>query len=126
MNFLEENGIVYIDSNKCVGCCYCEWSCPYSAPQFDASQGIMTKCDFCRDELQKEQQPVCVAACPTRALLFGDYDELLEIHGETMPFAPLPSLDITSPRLIILPSRQAESVSTSTGLIQNPEEVKDA
>ena len=60
--FQDGHGIVAIDHEKCLGCQYCAWVCPYSAPQFDPLQGQMTKCDFCREELEKNQPPACVAA----------------------------------------------------------------
>ena len=44
----DERGIVSVDPDRCLGCRYCEWSCPYSAPQYDEAQGRMTKCDFCQ------------------------------------------------------------------------------
>lgn len=120
-----ESGIVLIDSKKCIGCCYCEWACPYSAPQLDVSKGIMTKCDFCQDEIQEGKSPCCVDACPTRALSFGDYDELIKLHGKQALIAPLPLPEITCPNLIITPPKQAGSLNNTSGLIQNPEEVKD-
>ena len=91
----------------------------------------MTKCDFCHAELETGSQPCCVAACPTRALSFGDYDALLELHNEadcnkTGPIAPLPEPEMTSPNLVIIPPKQAKSLNHTSGLIQNPEEVKDA
>lgn len=121
----DDSGIVSIDPAKCVGCSYCKWACPYSAPQFDPVKGVMTKCDFCQTELQEGRQPCCVAACPTRALLFGDHDELVEIYGEKTCIAPLPPPEITSPCLVVIPPSQARSLKTTQGLIQNPEEVKD-
>ena len=121
-----ESGIVLIDSKKCVGCRYCEWACPYSAPQFDFSNGIMTKCDFCQTQIQEDKDPCCVEACPTHALSFGDYDDLLALHGKQALIAPLPPPEITSPNLVIMPHKQAKSPNNTNGLIQNPEEVKDA
>lgn len=78
----DENGIVSVDPDRCVGCRYCEWNCPYGAPQFDPERKKMTKCDFCRDYLEQGLPPSCVAACPCRALDYGEYDELLKRYGE--------------------------------------------
>ena len=38
----DENGIVSIDESRCVGCRYCEWNCPYGAPQFDPQRKKVT------------------------------------------------------------------------------------
>jgi anaerobic dimethyl sulfoxide reductase subunit B len=121
----DASGIVLIDSKKCVGCRYCEWVCPYSAPQFDYTNGIMTKCDFCQSQIQEGREPCCVEACPTHALLFGDYDELIALHGKKGIIAPLPSPEITCPNLVIVPPKQDKLPDYNKGLIQNPEEVKD-
>ena len=121
-----EDGIVLIDPKRCMGCHYCEWACPYSAPQFDPAQGVMTKCDFCRDELMQEGVPACVAACPTRALQVGEYEDLLARYGSDLVMAPLPRTDLTEPNFVLSPHTQARSVCTQSGRIHNPEEVKDA
>ena len=55
----DRHGIVSIDETKCMGCGYCEWACPYSAPQYQAGSGRMSKCDFCRDEQLAGGEPVC-------------------------------------------------------------------
>jgi anaerobic dimethyl sulfoxide reductase subunit B (iron-sulfur subunit) len=122
----DADGIVSVDPEKCLGCRYCEWVCPYSAPQFDEAQGQMTKCDFCRDELRQEGIPTCVAACPTRALQFGEYEELAARHGADLLMAPLPSPQLTEPNLILEPHHDARPGQTRAGGICNPEEVKDA
>ena len=118
-------GIVAIDHEKCVGCQYCAWVCPYSAPQFDPLLGQMTKCDFCREELEKNQPPACVAACPTRALMFGEFDSLDREQAEDLSIHPLPSPDITAPSLVLAPHKDRRSGPHRTGFIANPEEVKD-
>jgi anaerobic dimethyl sulfoxide reductase subunit B (iron-sulfur subunit) len=122
----DAQGIVTVDPEKCLGCRYCEWACPYSAPQFDESQRQMTKCDFCRDKLMQGDVPACVAGCPTRALQFGEYDELAARHGSVLLMAPLPSPGLTVPNFILDPHRDAKPAKTSNGAIGNPEEVKDA
>ena len=65
-----EDGIVLIDSQRCMGCRYCEMACPYRALQFDLDKGVMTKCDFCFDLLDEGKSPACVSACQMRVLRF--------------------------------------------------------
>jgi len=74
----EEDGIVLVDYDKCVGCKYCSWACPYGAREFDPDQGVMKKCTLCVDRIYDEslpedrRKPACVLACPAGARLFGD------------------------------------------------------
>jgi anaerobic dimethyl sulfoxide reductase subunit B (iron-sulfur subunit) len=86
----------------------------------------MTKCDFCRDKLEQGDVPACVAGCPTRALQFGEYDELADRHDSGLRMAPLPPSELTEPNFILDPHRDAESEQSSSGAICNPEEVRDA
>ena len=118
-----EDGIVSIDDDKCVGCRYCEWACPYSAPQFDPSSGHMTKCDMCADYRAEGEDPACVAACPSRALGWGPIDELRAEHGTLAGVEPLPDPALTRPRLVIIPHRDAQMTGHGTGAIVNPEEL---
>ena len=39
---------------------------------------------------RRASMPVCVEACPLRALDFGDIDELREKYGDVADLAPLP------------------------------------
>ncbi len=116
-----DDGIVLIDTNNCIGCRYCEWACPYGAPQFDSQRGIMTKCNFCYDALDAGDKPTCVAACPSRALDFGELDALKAKYGNVNEVAPLPTASITDPSLVINPHRDAAPVGA--GPVANPEEV---
>ena len=74
----KEDGIVLVDYDKCIGCKYCSWACPYGAREFDAAQGVMKKCTLCVDRIYDEslpadrRKPACVLACPAGARLFGD------------------------------------------------------
>ena len=121
----DDHGIVVIDPEICVGCQYCAWACPYSAPQFDQHLGQMTKCDFCREELEQSQSPACVAACPTRALTFGERDSIGRDLSADLPIHPMPPSEITDPSLILDPHKDSCSGPKRTGFIANPEEVKD-
>jgi Fe-S-cluster-containing dehydrogenase component len=74
----EEDGIVLVDYDKCIGCKYCSWACPYGAREIDEKQKVMKKCTLCVDRIydeslpESERKPACVRACPTSARLFGD------------------------------------------------------
>lgn len=123
---LDVHGIVSVDAGKCVGCRYCEWACPYSAPQYDAGSGQVGKCDFCKDRLQAGKTPACVSACPTRALQFGSLEELTARYGDSALIAPLPPAETTRPNLLVGNHKNAMPINSEGGLIVNPEEVKDA
>ena len=122
----DDHGIVTVNLQKCLGCRYCEWACPYSAPQFDEEKGVMTKCDFCREDVEKGGLPSCVAGCPTRALQFGEYDDLTERYGNNLLMAPLPPPELTEPSFTLASHGDAKPEETRTGTIGNPEEVRDA
>jgi len=118
------DGITIIDPEKCVGCHYCEWACPYGAPQYNHKPGIMQKCDFCRDYLLEGKQPVCVTACPMRALEFGTISRLTEKFGDNRSVYPLPDPLLTKPSLFIKPHPDAERAIGIGATIINHEEVK--
>jgi formate dehydrogenase beta subunit len=74
-----ENGIVSWNSKKCMGCRYCEISCPYHVPKFQW-QGMnpkIVKCEFCQDRLAAGKQPACTSVCPVQAVVFGTREENL-------------------------------------------------
>jgi Fe-S-cluster-containing dehydrogenase component len=98
----KEDGIVLVDYDKCIGCKYCSWACPYGAREFDEHSQVMKKCTLCVDRIydealpEKERKPACVMACPASARIFGDvHDEnsdaakaIRERHG----YALMPEL----------------------------------
>ena len=47
----DEDGIVLVDYDKCIGCKYCAWACPYGAREFDEHQKVMKKCTLCVDRI---------------------------------------------------------------------------
>ena len=70
----EEDGIVWIDKDKCDGCRICIEACPFGVPQF-GEDGKMQKCDMCVDVIDIEKEPPpCTATCPTQALMFSIID----------------------------------------------------
>jgi len=118
-------GIVTIDPDRCIGCRYCEWACPYGAPQYNKAKGIMQKCDFCLDYLREGKPPVCVSSCPMRALDFGPVEQLEARYGTIRSVYPLPDPGITHPSLIIRPHKGTDDAQRMTATIMNREEVKN-
>ncbi len=92
--YIRKDGIVLHDKDKCIGCAYCLYACPFGAPQFPkdgafGTKGVMDKCTMCAggpDETNSEHErelygqnriaegkvPMCAAMCSTKALLVGD------------------------------------------------------
>jgi len=73
-----EDGIVLVDRSKCTGCRQCLSACPFGAPQF-GEDGLLQMCNFCLDRTEKGLDPVCMEACPMRALYAGTTEELSRI-----------------------------------------------
>ncbi len=111
------DGVVLIDANKCIGCRYCEWACPYGGPQFNETVGKMTKCNFCEDLLAKGENPACVDACVMRAIEFGDIAELRSKLGTVNAVEPLPEASLTKPSAVITPHKHSQVSGRGTGRI---------
>ena len=75
-----DDGTVYVDDSKCVGCRYCQWACPYGAPQLNTETGHMTKCTMCHSRIEYGEAPACVDACPTQALQWGSFEDVDEFR----------------------------------------------
>ncbi|ACV22810.1 DMSO reductase iron-sulfur subunit [Slackia heliotrinireducens] len=89
-----EDGIVWVDTELCIGCDSCINACPYdvrrhladdlefytehaigdvAAPQHAA--GKVGKCDFCKGRIDRGEAPACMVLCPGRARYWGDIDD---------------------------------------------------
>lgn len=97
----QPDGPVTYDANKCIGCRYCIWACPWGVPtaEWNSLAPKIQKCTHCADRsdqplpLSLNGQPLttlesnryrdtivvpaCVKACPADALRFGDRESML-------------------------------------------------
>jgi len=82
----QEDGIMVVDREKCLGkeeCGLCNQACPYQIPQFgDEDDAKMQMCNFCLDRFLEGGRPICVDACPMRALDAGPMDQLRAKYGD--------------------------------------------
>lgn len=93
------DGIVFVDSAKCIGCRYCMMACPYEVRSFFSGRetyfaaptpyeevtrgvlgkripkGTVSKCDLCKDRVDAGNVPACVETCLGKARVFGDLDD---------------------------------------------------
>ena len=114
-----DDGIVLIDRTRCTVCRACLAACPYSAIRYDAAANAVTKCDYCLDEVGAGGTPACVAACPNRALDFGDLAELRRKYGDRAQVFPLPDPGLAKPALVIRPHRSADAAEKNDPEVSN-------
>ena len=70
------DGRVICNVTKCIGCKLCTLICPIGHPVYDMKLRILIKCDLCPDRVSKGMLPACVEACPTKALMYLEPEEL--------------------------------------------------
>ena len=98
------DGVVIHLEERCLGCRYCEMTCPFGTPTYDAARGVVSKCHLCAHRLDQGLPPACVAACPTQALRYvapaapPDAGSRDDVPGFVDPSGCRPSLRFVAPR----------------------------
>jgi formate dehydrogenase iron-sulfur subunit len=75
---LESSPVIY-HKHRCIGCRYCMLACPFDVPRFeyDSPNPYISKCTMCSDRIEAGGVPACSKVCPTGAVAFGDYDDMV-------------------------------------------------
>lgn len=116
-----EDGVVLVSPNRCFGCQYCIWACPYEARTLNPKTKTVEKCTLCIHKLRQGEQPLCAYTCTTGCRVAGDLndpeskiahiltanaDRQYRVHPE---FGNSPSV------IYLLPRKGAETLCKSIG-----------
>lgn len=83
---ITEWGAVIKDVDKCIGCQYCSYACPFFIPKYLKREDKVTKCTLCYERVEAGEIPACVKTCPSGALKFGNREELVAEAEERVKF----------------------------------------
>lgn len=103
-----ETGYVLIDKDKCIGCQYCLYGCPYGVRQMDEEHGVAQKCTLCSQiTADGSDVPACVHNCNCGARFFAI---------TTIPTATFAGKWRSTPKsaFTLFPTRQRPSRSPAT------------
>ena len=98
-------------------------ACPYGAPVVDEATGLLKKCDGCYSRIMEGKQPICVEACPVRAIECGDIEELRAKYGDVCAIAPMADPTLTMPNLVITEPEHVQPAGSDTGMVENVREI---
>lgn len=115
----EVTGAIVHDPDRCMGCKYCTWACPYDAPKFNPSTGLIEKCTFCNERIEEGLKPACTQLCPVGALEFNNEEFTKE---DALISSPVP-VNIGS-SLKIIKRRRNQGPIMDVSLIQDPDSLK--
>jgi Fe-S-cluster-containing dehydrogenase component len=89
------SGIVSHHPDRCIGCRYCVFACPFQVPvyEYDEAFGQIQKCQMCQHRLAEGKLPGCVESCPTGATLFGRVADLKKEAHRRLALKPGDSYD---------------------------------
>ena len=116
MGFSEATAIE--EAKRCLNCAghLCLEVCPYHVPQFGSEQDSkMQKCNLCVARWSENKKPICVDACPTRAMDAGPLEELKAKYGDMKEAEGFAYCGSISPSICFKPKKYQVSHMTRRG-----------
>ncbi len=71
----DEDGIVLVEPDMCIGCKACMVACPYDARYYNEEEQTVDKCTFCLPRISNGLDPACVTTCVGESRNFGDLND---------------------------------------------------
>lgn len=62
---------------RCLDCRNCVNACPFGVPKYNSAMHLQMKCDMCFDRTSEGLMPMCASVCPTGAITFGKYEDVV-------------------------------------------------
>ncbi len=126
---VEDNGVVIHHADRCMGCGYCTWRCPYDAPKINEAKGYIEKCHLCVERAGEGIDPACVTACPTGALRFAGQEKFEPVGIGWFPETGIgPSLVLKEAASLkgpsVIPSEEADDTEDELPPAGLPERIK--
>lgn len=123
-SYRNEDGIVLVDAESCIGCQLCMDACPYGARSYNAKANAVHKCTLCSHLPADDREPMCVRTCSAGARYFGDLDDpqsrpaqVLEAVDPESVFSLSDTGNAPVTRYVLSPKRAAWRDGVDTSLV---------
>lgn len=85
-----ENGVVYYEEDRCIGCRYCQLACPFRIPklEWESPSPQIRKCQLCNHRFKEGKYSACCEFCPTGASIFGKVVDLRDEAKRRLTLEP--------------------------------------
>jgi len=78
---MNEDGVVMSALKpRCLDCRNCVNACPFGVPKYNTAMHLQMKCDMCYDRTSEGLKPMCASVCPTGAISFGTYEQIVPLR----------------------------------------------